>query len=1195
MIFHFNLLKQEHEPVDFKLSLGGGEWENFMSIHQSFIKVGLFASVSLFAFAPTVYANGCEPNRIGGSGADTITCTGSQASGTAGIVRANEGDDTIIVTDANSAGVNWDVEGDEGNDTITVTNSIVNDLRADAASGSGENTTDGNDVVTFTNSTLTEQLYLAGGNDTLSATDSTINDLFIGSGNDVIVLNNSTVDTFGSSRGGNETLTLTNGSLIDSSVNIADGADTVLLDNSTIDGSLAVGNNTADDGDDSVTVRNGAVVDGNITFGDGNNTLLVDNGTVGAISFGDGNDTVSILNNATVGGDVVTNDGNDTVLVDNASFGNGDQIRTGDGNDMITILNSDNTDNNVDATAGSGDDIIVVRNSVVNDVRGDGLSTSNADGDDTITITNSTVEEQIWSAGGDDVVTLNNVMLLNDGSTNGASLSTGTGDDVVNLSGGTINGFINLGDDEDTIVLNGGTTFNTSSTNSLVAGSGSDNVTINGGIYEGISMNSGENDFDIVDELVINDGTFNGIIHLGGGSDLVTVNGGNLTQGIGIVGQGFQQETIVINGGTVGTNPSNGHSIFTGEDEDQVGIFGGDVQDFISLAGGDDLLVIDGGADEYTSAETQVFNANGFLENANNPHDPTTNDLDHSITGSALVATPTEFLGGSGDDVAEIFDLVDTENLDFESWNDVNLYGLSVTLADDAAGEQSQSIDYLRLLRGSTLTQTSGRLDIVAEGGAMGGTSTLIVDGTSRVTMQDGAVDDLIAVQTFAPQAGSLLAVDVDTVTEGLDLQDSDYIIGGTHTPEAGAIVNVAVVNNVGSTSQRGSRRIVDSNAASVEAPGLGDRPNASATYVLQNDPSFGARQFWLQDDANGGVYLVWTTPVSPVTMAAILGGAASGAALNPDGTLDLTDPNLMVDPNAKGAGLDTLAAANTSSFIADSINGNSGRASLDCNTGRRDWNLWGNLGAETGEYGQSEMDTGYAAIGAEKDISSVANAECGRYKAGVFAFTSHSEIEHPLLGNDKEPNSYGLGAYLRGATESNFYGSVMGYIGETDYNGVNAVLESRFEYDSSDWGARLDVGKLIPLNDRGNLDADITGYVGITSSSADSFADSNDFVTSSIDNDGLNYGASVGLNKHYENNQTIFGRVGVDFNDIESELVAYTIPVNSEPSYTLGRVEAGYENTTENGRGTLRLSGIARFGSESEAYGARLMGIVRF
>lgn len=266
----------------------------------------------------------------------------------------------------------------------------------------------------------------------------------------------------------------------------------------------------------------------------------------------------------------------------------------------------------------------------------------------------------------------------------------------------------------------------------------------------------------------------------------------------------------------------------------------------------------------------------------------------------------------------------------------------------------------------------------------------------------------------------------------------------------------------------------------------------------------------------------------------------------------------------------------------------------LDCATGRKGVNIWGTLGAETGEYGQNEMDTGRAVIGAEKDLSSALKAECGRFKVGTFLYTSHSEIDQPLTGSDNEANAYGAGLYLKASTDSNFYGSVMGYIGQTDYQGVNSILESRFDYDSDDWGARLDVGKVMPLN-KGNMTADIRGYVGISNSSADTFIDSGDFETTSIDDENISYGASVGLAKPFENNQSVYGRLGVDFSDIDSELVAFDIPVTSAPSYTLGRAELGYENSTANGRGTLRIGVNGRLGSEVEAYGASVTGIVRF
>lgn len=1175
--------------------------------NKRYAKASLIAStafVSAFmAATPAAYANGCSPSLIGTAGDDTITCTGPQTPGVPGIVRAGAGDDTIIVTDANSAGVDWDVNGDEGSDTLTVTDSTINDIRSDASFLSGELASDGNDSITFTNSTLVEQLYLAGGDDTFVAIDSTINDVYVGSGNDVVTLNNTRLDTFVSSLGGNETLTLTNGALINSDVDVADGTDAVSLENSTINGSLIVGGDTATDGDDSVSLTNGSVVNGTIALGVGNNTLLVDNSTVsGAVTFGAGNDSVTIRNGGSVGGDLITGGGNDTVLVENSTFENGIQIITGDGNDSITVSNSDNTDNAVDTTAGSGDDIIVIRNSVVNDVRGDNVNSGAEDGNDTITITNSTVEGQIDGFGGADVITMTGGSILNAQGSRGTFLIAGDGDDEVRLTDVTVRagdlttgdgadllvlsnttigdrmggvfGGIQTGDDNDMVTVTGGSDVH----GGLFSGAGDDIVTISGSTVGGsvgtVGVSTGDGD-----DLVNLNGTVSGFVDLGADNDMITLTSASIidtTASYDLFGNSGE-DTITVEGGTF----NNG--ISGGADNDLITMNAGTVGR-IDPGAGDDVVNIYGGT--VLGGNFNATNFNGLTGDDTFLIDPT-----QSAAALDLTAIQT-FDGGSGDNNAT-FRNVETsnqlvDNVNFDQWVNLIFENSAINIDD------STSITNLNLVN-TDMTQVDGDLNL------SNGATILSSDASSTINMQDGVVDDRIQAQ-FNPSGGSLLSVDVDTFEEGLNLADSDYIVGGTHTPEAGAIVNVSVLD-VGATSQRGSRRIVDSNAADVAAPELGDLANPSSTYVLQNDPSFGARQFWLQDDANGGVYLVWTTPVSPVTMAAVLGGQATSSdfvrpdgtviqAFNPDGTLNLKNPNLRVDPNAKGAGLDTLAAGQTASFLAGTING-AGRG-VDCQADRKNWNLWGSLGYETGEYGQSEMDIGTAAVGAEKDVSSALKAECGRYKAGIFAFKAHTEIDHPLTGSDNEPNSYGVGLYLKGSTENNFYGSVMGYIGETDYNGVNNVLESRFRYDTSDWGARLDVGKLIPFKD-GSVEADIRGYVGLTKSDTGLFADSNGFEISSIENDGFNYGASVGLNKYYENNQRAFGRLGVDFNDIDSKLVAYTIPVDSAPSYTLGTVEAGYENTTGNGRGTFRVSGLARFGSESESYGGRVTGIVRF
>jgi len=75
------------------------------------------------------------------------------------------------------------------------------------------------------------------------------------------------------------------------SINISRGADTVVLDNTVLSGSLDVGLNTDNDGADSVTVRNGAMIGGIVdlgfdddTFTASTNAMIDGNVSTGALS-----------------------------------------------------------------------------------------------------------------------------------------------------------------------------------------------------------------------------------------------------------------------------------------------------------------------------------------------------------------------------------------------------------------------------------------------------------------------------------------------------------------------------------------------------------------------------------------------------------------------------------------------------------------------------------------------------------------------------------------------------------------------------------------------------------------------------------------------------------------------------------------------------------------------------------------------
>ena len=1113
-----------------------------------------------------------------GDGNDMLTATNSVIGGS---INSTGGDDTVIlnnVTDINGINI------DDGADVVELTMITLSgglDVGNNQTTG---NNADGADTVTLTMSDIGGTVQLGEFDDVLTATDGRINGSI-------------------TSNGGDDSVSLTN--IIDvNSIQIAEGADTVVLNNTTLSGTLDVGLNNDNDGIDSVTVQNGSEI-GSLDLGfDNDVAVITDSEVTASVVLGQGNDSLTATDSringsvTSVGGDDIVSltnvidvnsiqiaEGADTVVLDNTILSGTLDVglnNDNDGADDVTVQNGSMIGSFIDL--GFDDDTVTIASNSV--VDGNILG---GDGNDTINVLSGATTSDVLSGDGDDVVTITGGIV--GGTTGTVGIDTGDGDDTVNLNG-TVNGFVDLGDDDDTIVLNSNAVINSTNTNSLDAGDGSDNVTINGGTFNGIELNNGVNDFNVTDELVINGGTINDQVRLSGGNDLVTVNGGNLTEGVGVILQGFQQETIVINSGVIGTQPNNGHSIFTGEDEDQVGIFGGDVQSFVSLGSGDDLLVIDANADEFTGATTQLFVENGFAPgNPNQTHNPATNDLSHAITGSALVATPTEFLGGTGENVAEIFDLVDTNNLDFESFNDVNFYGLSITLADDAAGEASQSIDNLRLLQGSTLTQTTGRLDIIGDG--TGGGSTLFVGGTSTVDLQDGVVGDNIQLTTFAPQAGSTLLVDVDVVSRGFVANDSDYIAGAVHTPQAGANVNV---NTLGEADLSGSRRIVDG-GADVADPGVGASVQASSTYNLVNDPSTGARRYWLQDGEDGGVYLVWTTPISETTTSAFFGGGAVLAGTGP------SDSNLDIDGNDSGAA-STLLVSNAGAFNALKNIGNlassgvrsrggndkGNAANLQCSRDE-DVNAWVSGGLASSTFGSTDADSTSIALGIERDVSNAFQASCGRIVVGAFGYYGDGSTDTDFLSNS-DVETIGLGLYARGSTEKGFYGAVAGHYGQSDTENFNAILEANSEYTLDTFGGSLTLGKVTPISD--GLDFDVRGNAYLGDSNSDSFRNSEDLFFDRIGGEALILSGTVGLEKTYSEAGRIFGRAGARYHDIENTVEAAGITVETAPSFTTGIGEIGLSHSFSNNF-RAEVAGFGELGSDIDTIGGRVSATIRF
>ena len=149
---------------------------------------------------------------------------------------------------------------------------------------------------------------------------------------------------------------------------------------------------------------------------------------------------------------------------------------------------------------------------------------------------------------------------------------------------------------------------------------GEDRLRLTGGSAAG-GVQAGYGD----DYIVLDGVALGGNVTLDRGTDALVVTGGSVVDGgIGWYGRGFSADNYFIDNGTIGYLPEGtvsvsqndsgtvnaGVSIFTGELDDQIAIFGGSVAGEIQGGGGDDTIIIDGGGDEYTGATDELgYNA----------------------------------------------------------------------------------------------------------------------------------------------------------------------------------------------------------------------------------------------------------------------------------------------------------------------------------------------------------------------------------------------------------------------------------------------------------------------------------------------------------------------------------------------------------------------------------------------------------
>ena len=1175
----------------------------------------------------------CTPG-VGTNGNDVITCTGND-----GTINANDGDDIVNIADgARVTGTVFLDSGnsESGNDTLNMlSNGHIGSVQ-------GQN---GNDTINILGGSEAENNVDGGrGSDTITVTDS-----FIGrDGNvwnggsvvaglnshdatsiDTILITNSGVDGRVETGAGNDVIRITGGSSIRDNVEGNDGADMITIDGSFIGrdpqtgnmnaGSVIGGTNTNDDGADIITIT-GSTIDGDVQGGGAGDTITITGSTIdrsvegGTNTQNDGDDTIMITG-TTVGRNVTGGAGADMITATDSSIGgfvNTGNVSNFDGADTVTLTNTP-VDQNI--TTGSGGDTVTVTGGSVGTFILLG-SEDNDDGADTLTMTGSSVGTNIRTGRGDDTVNLTNTPV-------GTYIDTGNGADTITVTGGSVGSYIDAGDlnqndGADTITLTGtmvdgrvdsgaagdmividNTTVNgqvTAGTNSNL--DGDDTVMIvNGSVTEDVLTGDGNDTLTITGSTVGNDalgtqgvdlgdgddtinlaGTVNGFVDLGNGNDAITLNDGtiiNTTSNYTVTGQAGD-DTIIINGGTY-------TGINAGTDNDTITMNGGTISE-IFASSGDDVINLYGGT---------ITDADGLRAGSGDD----TLVVDNAMSATALDLTAiTRFDGDGGTDTATFRNVSSgthvADNVSFTQWDSVTFENSMINL------DNSTFINFVNLTSGTTLTQVDGNLNL-------GGGTVLTVDGTSRVNLQDGVTDDIIRA-IYNPAAGSVLAVDVDVVARGYVQDDSDYIVGTSHMPTSGALIDA---NVIGAAGLSGSRRIV-SGGRVVQDPGIGATLDPSSTYQLVNDPSTGSRRFWLQDDGEGGVFLVWTTPVSGATASAFFGGGAVIAGTNP------TDRDFAIDPNQAGAGaadiLMNAGAFNAMNTIGDMAangampagqsaaskgaqNPAASRSSRDgsyTSCGRSNkLNAWVSGSLASSSFGTTDGNGQNASFGIEHDLGDLFEANCGRVAIGAFAYLGSSDLEMDF-GSSSDISSKGFGGYLRGSTDNGFYGSVSAHSGTNDVTNVNGILESNSEYDTKTAGVALAVGKVTSLG--ADLNLDLRGQAYFGDSDTSEFTDSNDLTISSIGGSSKIYSGTVGIDKGFADNLRVHGRAGVKKTDIDNTLRAYGIPVQSQPSYTTATGEIGFGGLLGE-KAHVEISGFGETGSDLEIYGAKAKVSVRF
>lgn len=1100
-------------------------------------------TLGLAVFAANPAQAACTGSTTAGD--DIIECTTDGAPPDGGT-----GNDTLILNAGSYTG--GDINLDQGNDFIDIRGDVntLEDLALGISVSPGnEDPQGGNNVFQVIGHTLNVNGVLSGG-----VVSPNFNGV-VGGGEylDEFIITNSTVQGRFDLNNGNDIIRITNSTVAQQTGNVRviegeNGSDFILIESGSVIGRADQTNNVLIDGGndgDRIEINN-STVHGRIDMGNGDNdnSLAITAGFTGTA--GAAGESISVTEVVTTGGLYIAN---------STVNGTNNTISGGTGNDYVEISGT---------------------SSIAEDINLFG-------GEDEILISGTTNV-----GGGVDMGVGNDIFGMSGGTVTGL-VDLGTGDDTVNLSGTVTIGALEGADGVETIDIAAGTTVNftdASGLGALVPGEvvdlGTDGDTLSvsgtinaliGGIYQTVSLGGGEDTFNLDggtldanldtgsdnDIINLNSGTVNGQVF---GSDTVgdvfNVHAGvTLNNGLGSalpVRRADEGDVFNIYGGTINANTldtseaDGGNAIFAGSGPDEVGLFGGTINGEINLGDGLDTLVIDFGGDEF--AANPDLAGTGLTAPA-------------GATGPLNLASP-RFNGDAGEDSAYIYDLDPADDLIFESFNDVNMFGQAFSLDNtEVAGEQQNTIDNLNLFTDaggvhSTFRQTDGDLIIRNEAG--GSRGDLRVQTNNTVTMVDGVADDSITVQIYAPESGSILEVDTNPSLQTSDVLTVTSVDRSNITAGSPVLVDTRIIGG-GAVPITGSIAIVDDDGRVDPAvPSPGDTLTPSEDFVFLNDPSSAARSYFLVDEggSTNGVFLQWVTPASGATAggaaaAAAAGAGSAGAAIGGAGnavlaaisgpnlpglpeTPRLSDPERPVDetdPYGDPTGRQSFAGA-----CADST-----AAWIDLSAYRTDRDAVSSGGQTFAGYDT----TGYGiTVGGDIDLGGSLIEECGKVRVGAFASYGMASVSvEDGSSADVTSTMGGIYATLR---QDEFYAMGMLVYGQLATEASNALLGATSEEDATLFGGLAAIGKQMALSENTFLDARLSAQMNQIEGAPYKDSMGLEFETNTV---SQRYEASLGLVSAGVNElgQRVTGelRAAVIWDMSETEVGVGGLPVTNE------------------------------------------------